>query len=156
MDCRIKSGNDETKNALAMTSETVLAARTRPSFATTTPSQKLNRQQSACIHIVPQGSTRLIPWIADRLEALQRQRQMEEREPLQSSIKPAREPNRGDRLLTPQETADFLRVSLSWLAKARMRGDGPPYVKIGRAVRYPESPLRGWMKAQMHLSTSER
>ena len=62
---------------------------------------------------------------------------MEEREPLQSSIKPAREPNRGDRLLTPQETADFLRVSLSWLAKARMRGDGPPYVKIGRAVRYP-------------------
>jgi hypothetical protein len=45
MDCRIKSGNDETKNALAMTSETVLAARTRPSFATTTPSQKLNRSR---------------------------------------------------------------------------------------------------------------
>jgi hypothetical protein len=40
------------------------------------------------------------------------------------------------------------------LAKARMRGDGPPYVKVGRAVRYPESGLR-WMRAHMHLSTSE-
>jgi len=81
---------------------------------------------------------------------------MEGRQPLQSRIKPAREPNRGDHLLTPQDTADFLRVSLSWLAKARMRGDGPPYVKIGRAIRYPESALQQWMKSQTHLSTSER
>ena len=47
-----------------------------------------------------------------------------------------REPNCGDRLLTPREAADFLRVSKSWLAKARMRGDGPPYVKVGRSIRY--------------------
>ena len=43
------------------------------------------------------------------------------------------EPNSGGRLLTPREAADFLRVSESWLAKARMRGDGPPYVKVGRS-----------------------
>jgi hypothetical protein len=30
-----------------------------------------------------------------------------------------------ERLLTTREVADFLRVSVSWLAKARMRGDGP-------------------------------
>ena len=54
------------------------------------------------------------------------------------------------------ETAAFLRVSLSWLAKARMRGDGPPYVKIGRAIRYLESALQQWMKSQIHLSTSDR
>ena len=35
-----------------------------------------------------------------------------------------------------REAADFLRVSQSWLAKARMRGDGPPYVKLGRSIRY--------------------
>ena len=29
-------------------------------------------------------------------------------------------------LLTPKEAAKLLKVSLSWLAKARMRGDGPP------------------------------
>ena len=42
-----------------------------------------------------------------------------------------------DRLLTPKEAADFLRVSLSWLAKARMRGDGPPYAKFGRCRSVP-------------------
>lgn len=69
--------------------------------------------------------------------------------------KPTRESQSTDRLLTPKEVAEFLRVSISWLAKARMRGDGPPYVKIGRAIRYPESALHKWMKSRMHLSTSE-
>ena len=26
---------------------------------------------------------------------------------------------------------------LSWLAKRRLAGDGPPYIKLGGAVRYP-------------------
>ena len=37
-------------------------------------------------------------------------------------------------LLTPKEAARLLKVSLSWLAKARMRGDGPRYIRIGRCV----------------------
>ena len=41
-----------------------------------------------------------------------------------------------ERLLTPKEAAQFLRVSESWLAKARMRGDGPPFMLFGRSVRY--------------------
>jgi predicted DNA-binding transcriptional regulator AlpA len=61
-----------------------------------------------------------------------------------------------DRLLTPLDAAAFLCVSLSWLARARMRGDGPPFVKIGRAIRYPGSALHQWTKSQMHLSTSEQ
>ena len=36
-------------------------------------------------------------------------------------------------LRTPKEAAQFLKLSTSWLAKARMRGDGPPYIKFGRA-----------------------
>jgi len=39
-------------------------------------------------------------------------------------------------LLTPKEAAGLLKVSTSWLAKARMRGDGPPYIRFGRAIRY--------------------
>jgi len=35
------------------------------------------------------------------------------------------------KLLTPKEVAELLKISLSWLAKARMRGDGPPYVPVG-------------------------
>jgi predicted DNA-binding transcriptional regulator AlpA len=60
------------------------------------------------------------------------------------------------RLITPNEAAAILRVSLSWLAKARMRGDGPAYVRVGRSVRYTEASLQQWMKARQRLSTSEQ
>ena len=43
-------------------------------------------------------------------------------------------------LLTPKQFAKTQKVSLSWLAKARKRGDGPPFVRFGRSVRY--FPLR--------------
>ena len=61
-----------------------------------------------------------------------------------------------ERLLTPKETAQFLRVSLSWLAKARMRGDGPPYMLFGRSIRYGGGGLVRWMKSCVRQSTSER
>jgi excisionase family DNA binding protein len=58
-------------------------------------------------------------------------------------------------LLTPKEAAELLKVSLSYLAKARMRGDGPPFIKVGRSVRYSEAALLQWMKSRQRLSTSE-
>ena len=61
-----------------------------------------------------------------------------------------------ERLLTVRDAANVLRLSESWLAKARMRGDGPPYVKFGRSIRYLESALVEWMKSHLRLSTSER
>jgi predicted DNA-binding transcriptional regulator AlpA len=72
------------------------------------------------------------------------------------TVESARDLNFRDRLLTPKEAAIFLRVSNSMLAKARMQGDGPPYVKIGRSVRYAESALAQWVKSRMRLSTSQR
>jgi predicted DNA-binding transcriptional regulator AlpA len=57
--------------------------------------------------------------------------------------------------MTAKEAARFLKVSLSWLAKARMRGDGPPYIRVGRSIRYAESALLQWMKSRQRLSTSE-
>jgi Helix-turn-helix domain len=57
--------------------------------------------------------------------------------------------------LTPKEAALLLRVSLSWLAKARMRGDGPPYIKVGRGIRYSEGALLNWTKSRQRMSTSE-
>jgi predicted DNA-binding transcriptional regulator AlpA len=59
-------------------------------------------------------------------------------------------------LLTPKEAAKLYKVSLSWLAKARMRGDGPPYIRIGRSIRYSEAALVQWMKSRQRLSTSEQ
>jgi Helix-turn-helix domain len=58
-------------------------------------------------------------------------------------------------LLTAREAARVLKVSVSWLAKARMRGDGPAYNKVGRAIRYTELALQRWLKGNQRLSTSE-
>jgi Helix-turn-helix domain len=59
-------------------------------------------------------------------------------------------------LLTPKDTARLLRVSDSFLAKARMAGDGPPFIKIGRSIRYSEVTLLQWMKMNQRQSTSEQ
>jgi predicted DNA-binding transcriptional regulator AlpA len=59
-------------------------------------------------------------------------------------------------VLTPKEAAKFIKFSLSWLAKARMRGDGPPYIKLRRSIRYTEAALLQWMKSRQRLSTSEQ
>ena len=59
-------------------------------------------------------------------------------------------------LLTAKEVAARLKVSLSWLAKARMRGDGPPYICVGRSIRYAEADLIQWMRSRQRLSTSHQ
>jgi predicted DNA-binding transcriptional regulator AlpA len=61
-----------------------------------------------------------------------------------------------ERLLTARDAANLLRLSVSWLAKARMRGDGPPYVKLNRAIRYTETGILHWMRSRQRFSTSER
>ena len=59
-------------------------------------------------------------------------------------------------LLTAKEAATRLKVSVSWLAKARMRGDGPPYICVGRSIRYAETALIQWMKSRQRLSTCQQ
>jgi excisionase family DNA binding protein len=79
-----------------------------------------------------------------------------------SEFKPSSKPTSPARnapptpLLTAKEAAHYLRVSKSWLAKKRMSGDGPAYIKVGRSVRYLESALIEWMKSRRRLSTSEQ
>jgi hypothetical protein len=59
------------------------------------------------------------------------------------------------RLMTTQEAAEFLRVSVSFLMKARLRGDGPRYRKIGRCVRYAEADVIYYLKQNSRMSTSD-
>lgn len=47
-----------------------------------------------------------------------------------------------------QEAANFLGVSVSWLNKSRMRGDGPVYLKLGGSVRYALPDLEAWLSGQ--------
>jgi hypothetical protein len=46
-----------------------------------------------------------------------------------------------DMLLEANEAATFLKVSLSWLAKARATNEGPPFIRIGRCIRYSKAAL---------------
>jgi hypothetical protein len=37
-----------------------------------------------------------------------------------------------------------------------MRGDGPAFMKVGRAIRYALPALQQWMKSKQRLSTTEQ
>ena len=71
---------------------------------------------------------------------------------LRPPLSPRSEP---ELLLTPQETAIRLRVSGSFLAKARMTGSGPRFRKFGRSVRYAVQDLIDWERSRSRGSTSE-
>lgn len=60
-------------------------------------------------------------------------------------------------LLTPSQVAARCGLALSTLAKMRLRGDGPPHLKIGAAVRYREDDVATWLDAQpRRRSTSDQ
>lgn len=59
-------------------------------------------------------------------------------------------------LLDPTTVAARLGVKIGTLAKIRVRGGGPPFVKIGARVMYDEKDLDAWLDAQpRHDSTSD-
>ena len=53
-------------------------------------------------------------------------------------------------MVTEQETANIIGMSVQFLRQSRMDGaranrtNGPPYFKIGRSVRYKVSDLTKW------------
>lgn len=57
------------------------------------------------------------------------------------------------RLLTDPEAATYLGVSLSFLRQGRMEGRranrsaGPPFIKLGKAIRYDLQDLDAWLAA---------
>lgn len=53
------------------------------------------------------------------------------------------------------EAARYLRLSSSTLAKFRVAGGGPAYVKAGRKVLYRRGDLDDWMTSNARASTSD-
>jgi predicted DNA-binding transcriptional regulator AlpA len=60
-----------------------------------------------------------------------------------------------DHLMTTEDAAKRLGVSVSKLAKDRVTGASPPFVKIGAAVRYRPADLDEFIAARIRRSTSE-
>lgn len=63
--------------------------------------------------------------------------------------------NESENLLTPRQAARLLALSTSWLAKLRLFGGGPAFLKLGRLVRYRPSDLSRWAESNLRRSTSD-
>jgi predicted DNA-binding transcriptional regulator AlpA len=59
------------------------------------------------------------------------------------------------RLVTPKALAERLDMSTSTLAKWRLDGAGPAYVKIGARVAYDEEMVEAWLASRVRKSTSD-
>jgi excisionase family DNA binding protein len=58
--------------------------------------------------------------------------------------------------LTTAEAANYLKLSASMLAKGRVEGGNtPPFIKMGRSVRYRRSDLDRWATERLRTSTSD-
>lgn len=59
-----------------------------------------------------------------------------------------------EQLLTARQAAECLQVTQNVMAKWRLRGGGPEYVKLGSLVRYSPEALRAYVEARRMSSTS--
>ncbi|MBU7587906.1 MAG: helix-turn-helix domain-containing protein [Sphingopyxis terrae] len=56
---------------------------------------------------------------------------------------------------TVKEAAAHVGLSVHTLNAYRISGDGPPYFKLGRLVRYDRNQLEAWARSDQRQSTSE-
>lgn len=59
-------------------------------------------------------------------------------------------------MVTTEQAAAMLNLKKNTLELWRLRGTGPAYVKLGRAVRYRLSDLESYIESQVRHNTSER
>ena len=55
--------------------------------------------------------------------------------------------------LTPTQPGDVVKLSWRTLERMRQRGDGPPFRKHGRYIRYHIDDLMAWSNSNAHTST---
>jgi predicted DNA-binding transcriptional regulator AlpA len=58
-------------------------------------------------------------------------------------------------LITPRQLAVRWECSEATLAKWRVNGDGPPFVRLGRKIAYRVADIEMWLDARRAASTSE-
>jgi excisionase family DNA binding protein len=58
------------------------------------------------------------------------------------------------RVLSAQEAASHVGLSKQTMAKMRVYGGGPPFLKLGRRVLYDPTDLDRWLASHRRASTS--
>ena len=59
------------------------------------------------------------------------------------------------RMMRTGGASNYLGLAESTLAKMRMRGDGPAYIKAGKVVLYDPDDCDAWLASRRRMSTSE-
>jgi excisionase family DNA binding protein len=59
-----------------------------------------------------------------------------------------------EQLLTVQQVAKWLGMSVPWIYKATERGD-LPYLRIGQAIRYDPGAIRSYLETRRNLKGNE-
>lgn len=54
---------------------------------------------------------------------------------------------------TPADCAAFLQVTPERLRQLRKRGGGPPFIKVGRDVRYVPAEVGRWIQSTQRTTT---
>jgi excisionase family DNA binding protein len=57
--------------------------------------------------------------------------------------------------LNTEELARRLGVSQRHIEAMRLRGDGPPFLKLGRSIRYLAKEVDAWASSNLRRSTSD-
>ena len=57
--------------------------------------------------------------------------------------------------LNNEEAARYLGLKAATLNKWRVYGEGPPFIKVGRLVRYRRADLDAYLSGRLFQSTSE-
>ncbi len=58
-------------------------------------------------------------------------------------------------ILDTLEAASYLKLAAVTLERRRIQGDGPPYLKLGKSVRYRRGDLDVWLASRLIRSTSQ-
>jgi excisionase family DNA binding protein len=58
-------------------------------------------------------------------------------------------------LLTQDEAAELLKLSVRTVERLRVSGTGPKFLKIFRSVRYRPEDVQTWLASRVRGSTSE-
>jgi excisionase family DNA binding protein len=78
--------------------------------------------------------------------------------PVTAGENPGGQSSRGhmtDKLLTQQQLADELEVSLRTLERWRQQGTGPAFIRVGRSPRYRRADIDAWLERQRQRQTRE-
>lgn len=65
--------------------------------------------------------------------------------PIVADMEPTNAHPIADQVLTPEETAQYLKVPLRTLDAWRYRRTGPAYMKVGRHIRYRRSDVDAFL-----------